>query len=266
MSDTAIRGSRALAADVLGLIETLPDGEWDAPSACSGWRVQDVITHMAGFFAMLADPAVSRPLTSSDSSEAVNEEVVAAKRHYTPSQVREEYRRSSQQALEALTHLEKPALASRLVCMGDIGSYPLSAMSEAVCFDHLCHLVHDLLAPAGPLQRACPPLDEVRLAPALDWMLRGLSAMSGPDLAAALDQPLVLELSGPGGRRVRMARDGDTGVRITPARTLEDDDVVCTDGIAFLAWATHRMPWHDVVKLHGDETRIGRVLDRIRVV
>jgi len=266
MSDSALRGARVLVADVLDLTEPLQEQEWDAPSACRGWQVQDVIAHLAAFFAILADPTAGKPLTPTDPTEAVNEEMVAARRHRTASQVRQEYQQSSQLALEALASMENPAVASRLVCMGDIGSYPLSAMSEAVCFDHLCHLVHDLLAPAGPLQRPRPPLDEVRLAPALDWMLRGLPTMSGPDLAAALDHPVVLELSGPGGRRVRIARDDDTGVRITPAPTVGDDDLVRTEGIAFLAWATHRVSWHDIVALHGDENRVGRVLDRIRVV
>ena len=266
MSDNALRGARALVADMLGLIETLQESEWEAQSACRGWRVQDLIAHLAGFFTMLAEPAAGKPLTPSDSAEAVNEEVVAARRRCTAAQVRQKYQESSQRALEALARLENPAVASRLTCMGDIGSYPLCALSEAVCFDHLCHLVHDLLAPAGPLQRTRPPLDAVRLAPALDWMLRGLPTMSGPDLAAVLDRPVVLELSGPGGRRVRIAHDDTSGVCITPAPTVDDDDLVRSEGVAFLAWATHRMPWHDVVRLHGDETRLGRVLDRIRVV
>lgn len=265
MSDSAVRGARALVADMLGLIERLEEPEWQAPSACHGWRVQDVIAHLAGFFAMLADPATGKPLTQRDSAEAVNEEVVAARRHCPSSQVRQEYHQSSYRALKALMRLENPAVARRLICMGDIGSYPLSAMSEAVCFDHLCHLIHDLLAPAGPLERSRPALDEVRLAPALDWMLRGLPVMSGPDLVAVLEQPVVLEVSGPGERRVRVAPDGDT-VSITAARTVGSDDLVRTEGIDFLAWATHRVPWHDAVELHGDETRIGRVLDRVRVV
>jgi uncharacterized protein (TIGR03083 family) len=255
-----------LIADVFGLMETLQEPEWEAPSACDGWRVQDVIAHLAGFFAMLAEPALAKPLTPCDSSEAVNEEVVAARRHRTASRVCEEYQRSSHRALEALTRVENPAVASRLICMGDIGSYPVSAMSEAVCFDHLCHLAHDLLTPAGPLEGPRPPLDEVRLAPALDWMLRGLPTMSGHHLAAVLDRPVVLELSGPGGRRVRIARDDHTGVSITSAQTVDGDDLVRSEGIAFLAWATHRVSWHGVVQLHGDETRLGRVLDRIRVV
>lgn len=261
-----MRGAHALVADVLEVVETLQAPEWEAPSGCPGWRVQDVITHLAAFFELIADPASATPLTPADSTEAVNEEAVAARRDHPGTQAHEDYRHWSQRALKALARLENPAAAQRLVCMGDIGSYPLSAMSEAVCFDHLCHLVHDVLAPGGPVPRPRPHLDEVRLAPALDWMLRGLPVMSDPGLAAELGQPVLLDLSGPGGRTVLLGRGDDGGVRVTPAPTDHTRDVARSDGIAFLAWATRRVPWRDVVELHGDEAHIGRVLDRIRVV
>jgi hypothetical protein len=104
------------------------------------------------------------------------------------------------------------------------------------------------------------------LAPALDWMLRGVPTMSGTELATVLDQPVLLELSGPGWRRVKIARAGDAGVRVTPAQAVEAQDVVRSDGLAFLAWATRRSPWRGLVDLSGNETRLGRVLDRIRIV
>ncbi|WP_286199259.1 maleylpyruvate isomerase N-terminal domain-containing protein [Mycolicibacterium sp. ELW1] len=262
----AVRGARALVADVLCVIDALSDQEWQAQSACPGWQVRDVITHLAAFFEMLADPAAFKPMTPDDSAEAANEDIVAARRHHTIAQVRHDYRSWSTRGLEVLAALENPAISNKVVCMGDIGSYPLSAMSEAVCFDHLCHVVLDLLEPRGPIVRARSPMDFVRLAPALDWMLRGLPTMSGPDLAAALDQPVMLELSGPGGRRMEIARAGATEVRIAPAEAISSEDIVYSDAEAFLAWATRRSSWRGLVRLSGDKNRLVRVLDRIRVV
>ena len=40
----ALRTERALLLDVL---HSLTDAEWEAPSACAGWRVQDVVAHQA---------------------------------------------------------------------------------------------------------------------------------------------------------------------------------------------------------------------------
>lgn len=266
MSQAAVCGARTLVSDVRALIETLDESDWQAPSACPGWRVRDVIAHLAAFFAILADPKAAKPLVPADSAEALNDRAVDARRRFTVPEIRAEYEQMSERALQALEMMESPVLSSREVCMGDIGSYPLAAMSEAVCFDHLCHVVHDLLAPRGPVRQAGPPIDEQRLAPSLDWMLRGLPVMSGRGLAAVLERPLILNLSGPGGRRVRIERHGSESVVVSAAVSAGGDDVMSTDGMAFLAWATHRTPWQDSVRVDGDESRISAVLDRIRVV
>ena len=39
------------------LIATLTPAEWERASGCAGWRVQDVVQHMASVFQQIADPA-----------------------------------------------------------------------------------------------------------------------------------------------------------------------------------------------------------------
>ena len=48
------------------LVVTLSDEEWAASSGCAGWRVQDVVAHMACVFHQLADPASIETGTSDD--------------------------------------------------------------------------------------------------------------------------------------------------------------------------------------------------------
>lgn len=269
MSEPAVEGVRLLVSDVRELLAGLDERDWAAPSACPGWRVQDVVTHLSGFFTMLVDPAGARPLTPVDVAEAVNEEAVEARRPWTPEQVRAEYERLAGPAVAALAGLRNPEVASRPVCMGDIGTYPLVALAEAACFDHLCHLVHDILAPAGPVDRPRPPLDATRLGPTLDWMLRGLPAMSDPGLAEALVRPVEIDLTGPGGRRVRLLRDPDGDDAVAVVAAAPEPTAAGTarsDGIDFVSWATRRSPWRDAVTLTGDQEYLACVLDLVRVI
>lgn len=39
------------------LFASLTDDEWQMPSGCTGWRVQDVAQHMASVFHLIADPS-----------------------------------------------------------------------------------------------------------------------------------------------------------------------------------------------------------------
>src|SRR4029450_3020908 len=56
MSQRGIEALRAEHDEVLRLVRTLTEAEWDAPSDCAGWRVQDVVAHLANTFRMAVDP------------------------------------------------------------------------------------------------------------------------------------------------------------------------------------------------------------------
>lgn len=47
---------QALIEDILDLTESLKPDKWHLDSGCHGWRVQDVIAHMAYFFIELLIP------------------------------------------------------------------------------------------------------------------------------------------------------------------------------------------------------------------
>ena len=42
----SVRHAVAELSDLLGVLRELPDAEWDAPSACDGFRVRDVVAHL----------------------------------------------------------------------------------------------------------------------------------------------------------------------------------------------------------------------------
>ncbi|WP_420452020.1 maleylpyruvate isomerase N-terminal domain-containing protein [Ilumatobacter sp.] len=56
MSKQAITGLEAEIGRVRELLASMSDQEWQAPSACEGWRVQDVVTHMASVHQQIAEP------------------------------------------------------------------------------------------------------------------------------------------------------------------------------------------------------------------
>lgn len=269
MTELAVSAVRALVGDTLALCESLTPQQWTAPSGCAGWRVQDVIAHLTGFFVLLADPSVAPPLTPADSAEERNEEMLGERRSWQPQEILAEYRTAAALGVDILGKLQAPKLATVEVCMGDIGTYPLPALAEAACFDHLCHLVHDLATPRGPVDRVDVPRDRLRVAPTLDWMLRGLPQMSDPALIEALTEPVVLDLQGEGGRRVQLSAGKDRNARVLAPAEFEPGNggaTVSTDSLDFLAWATHRAPWRPLVRVAGDEGLAERVLDHLRVV
>jgi hypothetical protein len=273
MSEHAVSAVRALVGDTIELCDSLTRNEWVADTGCAGWRVQDVIAHLAGFFVLLADPSAAPPLTPADSAEERNEELLANRRGWRPEDVLAEYRAVSSVGLEILGKLQAPKLSKVPVCMGDIGTYPLPALAEAACFDHLCHLLHDLAAPRGPLARLTIPRDPLRLSPTLDWMLRGVPQMSGSALSAALTEAVDLSLEGAAARRVRLAAGPDGLAVISPVDSVGGNGpavttvtTVTTDGVDFLAWATRRADWRPLVRVCGDEALAERVLNSLRVV
>ena len=62
-----------------GLIASLSPTEWQTMSACAGWRVQDVVQHMASVFHKVASPDTIERGTSWD-AEANAEVPVRARR------------------------------------------------------------------------------------------------------------------------------------------------------------------------------------------
>jgi uncharacterized protein (TIGR03083 family) len=224
----ALEADRAI---LLKICEGLSDEEWSAPSGCPGWSVKDVVAHLGALYWAVVDPS-RLPDVTGVPTEKAQEILVEASRGLSPVEVLEDYEAVSVAALEALASFAGVDLA---VPLGDLGTYPASVLPTAFGFDHYLHIRADLFAPRGSLGGELPPVDELRVGPALDWVEVALPQQNGARLdafAAAIE----VAIPGVGGRTFTVGA-GEAVARVT------------ADADAFLRCITARMSW--------DEPRVG---------
>jgi hypothetical protein len=154
--------------------------------------------------------------------------------------------------------------------MGDLGTHPMKLLPNILLFDSYCHLRNDILVPNGPIDRPRPPDDEQRVVPTIEWMLAGLPWMC-PALAAIVDQPFVLELTGVGegtftisGTERGPGSDGDRVVIVDGAAP-DAAATASSSAIDFVTWGTQRRPWRNYVKVDGDTAYATNILDAINI-
>ena len=134
-------------------------------------------------------------------------------------------------------------------------------------FDAYTHLRVDMLRPYGSIDRPEPPRDEQRLAPTIEWMLAGLPWMCTDALNRAVQRPLVLELSGPGGGTWTLAPVDDDGrIAISAGASPDAVATVRSSSHDFVIWGTQRRPWRDFVAISGDGDYAASVLDGVNVI
>jgi uncharacterized protein (TIGR03083 family) len=267
--NVSIRGVNAtglLVHDTLDVVRSLSTAEWASPSACAGWRVQDILVHLATFCNLIADPAFPLPNNPSGTSERLNDALVDERRDWSPVRALDYYEAQSTAALATLTALQGAEYADATTELADLGTYHLAELSNAVAFDHLVHLSCDVLTPQGPIEREQVPMDESRVGPALDWMFAGLPQMCADSLRQPLSRPLGIRVTGPGGRDIVLSwtSNGDQLMAEESSR-LPDD---CADSSAedFLRWATKRTDWRTVSTITGDQDYVPSVLDAINII
>ncbi|MFD1814073.1 maleylpyruvate isomerase N-terminal domain-containing protein [Rhodococcus gannanensis] len=264
MSTTGVAASRALAANTLSIIETFGPDDWAADTACHGWRVHDLITHMGFFFNFIADSTLVLPDNPSGKSERLNDAAVRERADWTADQVVEYYRAQSEAGLATLEALQGPDFTDATVDMLDLGTYRLAALADAVAFDHLVHLTCDLLAPRGPIAGGDVDV-AAAIDPAVDWMIAGLPQMCRVALHPTLTEPIGLRLTGTTERTFVLDRGVDDTVVVTETGHLPAD-VATTNAVDFLSWATTRTAWRSAVTVTGDRTLVSAVLDAVDVV
>ena len=264
MSERGVQSLRADHEAVLDVARSLSADEWAAPSGCAGWRVQDVLAHLACTFRTVAEPGTLPPGVTGD-LEATQEVGVAERKDWPPDRVLAEYEELGTRAIEALAGLQAPGIGENMIPIENAGMYPLHMVANALAFDHYCHLRNDILQPGGPVDRPSPPHDDLRLEATLEWLIAGLPQMPGPAIAEAVEAPVVLDLTGPGGGTWTIRPGGD-GVEVTDGRA---DDAVATirsSAQDFVVWSTLRRPWRDLgVETEGDTAAAERVLDAIHL-
>lgn len=261
MTTEAVEALRADRQALLAMAETFTADEWEAPSDCAGWRVQDVVAHLAQVFRQMVDPGSLPPGDPSGQTERNQDRYVDAMRSLTPQEVLEEYRSLGEQALAGLEGIQG---VESEISMGDLGRYPLHMVANAFAFDHYTHIRVDILRPTGPIDREPPPSDDLRLGAALDWMLAGLPQMT-PGAFDWLDAEVNLTLDGPGGRSVHVSpcersievRDGEAPAGVASVHSVTTD---------FVVWATKRRDWRTLpVRVEGRTDLAERFCDSVHV-
>jgi uncharacterized protein (TIGR03083 family) len=244
MSD-AIEAVRADRAALLEIGRGLTAAQWQAPSGCPGWSVQDVVAHLAAGFWTTVDLSQLPDITG-QSFEQGQEVWVQSMRDLSPKTVLADYEQVSSTALDRLAGL---AGLDMQVPLGDAGTYPAALIPAAYGFDHYTHIRADLFGPRGPLDGAPPPSDELRTGAALDWIE---AALPQQNTAAGAQATLEIEVTGPGGRVIAFGSG--------PAKA-----TVTSDGPAFVRWVTQRAGWPELgVGTAGDETALA-VARKLRV-
>ncbi len=259
MSAAAIAPLDAERAHVAQLIRELTPEEWAAPSGCDGWRVQDVVVHMACVFHAIADPSTIERSTS-DKAEVNAEIPVQARRDLQPAAVIDEYDTWSAAGVDALRGLQGAGIGETVVPLGDLGEQPLHLIANAIVFDHYCHLRHDI---GATIERAAAlPQDPEALAATLEWMFAGLPQMCADALRGS-DNGVNLVLEGPGGGSWAL-RPG-APLWTVEAGVVEDLPTATSTAHDFVSWGTKRADWRDAgVRL--DDDRAAPTLDAINVI
>jgi len=266
MSERGVEAFRADRDEVLKIAKTLSAEEWAMASDCDGWRIQDVVAHMANVCRTVVDPGSLAPGVPGD-LEATQAAQAEAHRSWTADEVLADYEDLSGKALESVVGLQAPGMAETVIPIENAGHYPLHMVVNAFAFDHYCHLRFDVLRPNGPIDRPVPPSDDTRLGASLEWLLAGLPQMAADPMRDTVTRPVALALTGPGGGTwtihpaagdglVQMADGVEGEVAATITSTTDD----------FILWGTHRRHWTErSVELSGDETYAAQVIDAIHL-
>src|SRR3954452_12077110 len=250
MTADGLRAATELAKTYAEVVTSLAPDEWARPSRCAGWSVQDLVAHTGSNFRTLAEPPdPTAPAPQVETAEQLQDLLVVQRRGWSSADVAAEFQTHVGPAMGALAALQDEPLASAPITLTDLGTYPMHALADAFAFDLWCHLTVDLLAPGGPVARPGPAPSDELVVPAIGWMLTGLPQMC-PSVSAALDRPLGLRLTGPGGGEWTLL----PGQPLTVEPGLRDPAAVAASAAtAFVLWGTTRSAWRDDVRLEGDE-------------
>lgn len=274
MTRAAVAGLQATHSDLRAVLHALSPSDWALPSACAGWRVHDVVAHVTSNFKEMVEPtpAASGPDTEPVpvmGAEEVMEMLVAPRKGWTAEQLLAEYDRYVDAAFAALSAMQDEPLASTPLDVADLGTYPMHLLANAYCFDHYCHLRHDLLGPGGPLADAIAIADadaDARLRPGIEWMWAGLPQMCHGAMRV-VGRPFTVVLTGAGGGTWTLhPASPDTGGLIRIAEGGGAAATATSTAHDFVSWATGRSAWRDACVLCGDTDYAARVLDAIKII
>jgi uncharacterized protein (TIGR03083 family) len=244
----AIDGLEADRADLLKICAGFTDADWATQSGCSGWRVQDVVSHLGALFWLVAD-RTKLPDIGDRPTEQAQDAYVEHRRSMTTQDVLADYESVSSAAIPILGSLIGQTFE---VPLGDLGTYQAGTLATAYSFDHYVHIRMDLFAPRGPLTADPPASDHLRLAPALDWVQ---AALPQQNQAALSELPGSIEfvITGQATRTIE-AGDGNPLGQVT------------LDAPGFLRSISGRAAWEDArIEPVRGATLTPTVLSRLKV-
>jgi uncharacterized protein (TIGR03083 family) len=247
---------RVERSEFLRFCGELDDKEWSAASDAAGWRVQDVVAHIAATCRSFFTPSVVTMMRMGD-LERTNDLFVEQRRGQPVAQTLAEYERWSRMiGVAARLPLDWMRLP-----MAELGWFPGGMMiGGAMTFDHHTHLRHDI-APA--LGRPVPGTDANRMAVVLEWMFAVVRNQLRSARPEWFVRPVTIKLEGPGGGTWSVGPGGmvAAGPSDNPAATITGR------AIEFPEWATHRADWRNRdLRISGDADYSARFLDFVRVV
>ena len=260
MSEQAIVPMETECTNVRQLIRSLSPEEWAAPSGCAGWRVQDVVVHMACVFHAIAEPGTIEQ-SGTDDAEANAEAAVQARRDLTPDEAIAEY---ETWAATGTAGAARPAGAGRRARPSCRSA--TSASSRCTCWPTpWCSTTTATCATTSARRSSGPPTlpqDAGSLDATLEWMWAGLPQMCAEQLAGC-DTGVNIVLDGPGGGSWQV-RPGEDAWTVEPGT---DPDLPTARSTAhdFVSWGTQRVGWRDAgVQL--DDERAAATLDAINII
>ncbi|MFF3563582.1 maleylpyruvate isomerase family mycothiol-dependent enzyme [Streptomyces sp. NPDC002574] len=265
MTRAGLAAARSSTAQLAEIVPRVADEQWDLPSACAGWRVIDVMAHLAALATEAVDPPPPDP-SSPSNRERYHDLRVDERRSWSHAEVLDEWRRSTPRQLDLLEAAQEPPGGTEPVDVPGLGTYPRHLLANTMAFNVFCHLRNDMLAPDGPLPFTLPEPTDSLVAPAVEFMLAGLPQMQGPELTSTVGRPLVLDLTGPGATTVTVLPAAGPDARLTVAPGADGSTRITSTALDFIAWATTREPWRDYCRITGDTSAATPFLDRLNII
>lgn len=265
MTRQGVESARLSCAQLDSIIDLLDDEQWNTPSACAGWRVIDVVAHLAALAHEAVDPPGLDP-SLPKVRERYHDLRVDQRRGWSHAEVVDEWRTYTPRQLELMGSGQDGAKADDPVDVSGLGTYPRHLLANTMAFNVFCHLRNDVLAPDGPLPYALPEPTHGQVAPAVEFMLAGIPQMQDPELTATVGAPLVLELTGLGGTTVTFLPADRPGRRLSVVPGANGSIRIRSTAIDFIAWGTTRKRWRDYCVVTGHESAATPFLDCLNII
>jgi uncharacterized protein (TIGR03083 family) len=266
MTTEAVDAVRIIHGHFREVLTGLTEDDWSKPSACEGWRVQDLLAHVTSNQKEFVDPtpAPDQPVPTMTAEEAM-EALVAPRKDWTVDELLAEYDRYADAWFGVLDGMQQEPTASTLGPLADLGIYPMHMVANAFAFDHYCHLRVDLLAPTGPIHADIADATDDEVRPGIEWMLAGIPQMQPGVLPPVITRPIGLRLTGPGGGEWTIRSTG-SDIEVIDGLTVDAAATIESSAHDFVRWGTQRCDWRDSCAVEGDAAYAAVVLDTLNIV